>query len=212
MLDIDAKLSPEFEKAVECLVRTHEAVDKYTACHGSFVGVLVEVLATTMGASNQGARTLNYASRLHDIGKISLEQNLLHAPRALSIEERNQVKGHSLEGANILKPNNTPFFDLAADIAATHHEYADGSGYPYGLSGEQISLAAKIVTFCDVYEALRARRSYKEGMSHSKVVTILTKGDDRVSTKMFDIRVLQAFVKIEKFFEEMYDDMTHTHH
>lgn len=208
-MHIDVEIAPEFEKAIECLGRTHEVVDRYTANHDFFVGKLVEILSLYMGVSEQGAKTLNYASRLHDIGKIALPKETLHAPRKLTPLEREKIKEHSLAGARILKPNNTPFFDLAADIAAKHHEYVDGSGYPFGLSDDAIPLAVKIVTFCDVYEALRARRAYKAGMSHEEAARILLNGDHYVSSSIFDAHVLSTFSRIQPIFSSLYDDMVH---
>lgn len=204
-MNVELDLSPDFQKAIECLGRTHEAADTFTANHGLCVGVLTETLAKHMGVSAPGATTLNYAARLHDIGKIIVPQEILHAPRVLTEAERRAMEGHSMAGSSILRPNDTPFFDLAADIAATHHEYEDGSGYPLGLQNGQIPLASKVVTLCDVYEALRSPRSYKGGLSHAAVVSILTKGDDRVTPSMFDPRVLKAFVNAEAAMNQIFE-------
>jgi len=204
---IDVKLAPGFETAIECFNRIHKAVDAFTANHDKLVGELVEVLALHMDVSKEGARTLNYGSTLHDIGKISISAELLRAPRKLSDTEFRQVQRHSIAGFDILKPNNTPFFDLAADIALAHHEYADGSGYPMGLYGAGIPLAVKIVTLCDVYEALRSRRSYKNGLTHDEATHIIVQGDDKISPAIFDPKVLCAFREIEGVFARKYDSM-----
>lgn len=209
-LNIDMHLAPEFDKAIECMGRIHRAIDKYTADHNTIVGKLVEALALTMSVSSLGAHTLNYAARLHDVGKISIDADVLHAPRALTASEWVQMKEHPAAGAKILMENNTPFFGLAADIAATHHEYCDGSGYPLGIAGGRITLAAKMVTVCDIYEALRTDRLYKKGYSHNETMAIFSQGDDRVNVAMFDPAVLEGFYRAAPVFAKIYDRKTAT--
>lgn len=201
-------IAAEFDKSIECMVRIHEAVDKYTANHESIVGELAEVLALAMNVSPLTAHKLGYAARLHDVGKISIDSEILNAPRALTPSEWEKIKHHSLKGENMLRANRSPFFDLAAEIAGTHHEYCDRSGYPRGIGAEQITRAAKIVTVCDVYEALRSNRSYKNGFSHMQAMTIFRHGDDRLSLAMFDSKVLEAFHRAAPVFAKIFDRMT----
>ncbi len=208
MIGIEGEFAPDFEKAIECVGRTHGAIDKLTANHDTFVGELTELLSGAMGASKQGAKTLNYAARLHDVGKITVSPVILHAPRGLSSREREHMEKHPSMGADILRPLNTPFFDLAADIAEGHHEYADGSGYPRGLAGKNIPMCTYIVTLCDIYEALRATRSYKKDMSHEAAVKIITEGDGRGTVAMFNQRVLSVFVAIEPAFAALYENIS----
>lgn len=208
MVEIQCDFTPEFEKATECVVRMHKAIDKFTANHSTTVGELVGHLAGAMGASELQAKTLNYAARLHDIGKVMIPLSTLNARRSLCSCERELMEKHVCVGADILRPLNAPFFDLAADIAEGHHEYADGSGYPRGLTSSSIPLSTSIVTLCDVYEALRATRSYKKGMSFEAAVKIITKGDCRGTAAMFNPRVFSIFMAIEPTFAILYKSVS----
>lgn len=106
---------------------------------------------------------LELAAPMHDTGKIGIPDHLLKAQRPLEGEEWEVMKNHTFMGAEILGVSQLPLFKMAADIALCHHEKWDGTGYPQGLEGEEIPLAARIVAVADVFDALISKRPYKEG-------------------------------------------------
>lgn len=142
-----------------------------------------------------------HASPLHDIGKVGIMDNILLKPGRLTAEEFEIMKSHTHIGANTLQtvlskyPNNT-FLNMGIDIARSHHEKWDGSGYPDGLAGEEIPLSARIMALADVYDALRSRRPYKEPFSHHKSFDIIMEG----AGQHFDPVVIEAFTTLESEF------------
>jgi len=142
-----------------------------------------------------------HASPLHDIGKVGITDNILLKPGKLTAEEFEIMKSHTVIGAGTLQtvhskyPNNA-FLGVGIDIARSHHEKWDGSGYPDGLVGEQIPLSARIMAIADVYDALRSKRPYKEPFSHEKSYGIIIEGAGR----HFDPVVVEAFMALETEF------------
>ncbi len=125
-------------------------------------------------------RTLEDCSPLHDIGKSSIPDHILNKPGAFTPQERQVMESHTIIGAETLRevarlhPFAIGFLHMAIDIARSHHERWDGTGYPDRLSGEAIPLAARILAIGDVYDALRAERVYKPGMDHDRAVRVMT--------------------------------------
>lgn len=189
------------------LHEAHHAADQHTAEHQSVVAKLTNHLAQLAGKRPEDAKTMSQAARLHDIGKIIIPPRILHKNGPLTDQERLIVERHPIAGAEILKMTGNPSLKLAAQIALEHHENADGSGYPYGLGNKDISDAARIVAICDVYEALRAPRSYKPGLSHDAVIAIMTEGDNRMTPDIFDEAYLRAFIDHHESFEDLYREL-----
>jgi len=141
------------------------------------------------------------ASPLHDIGKVGIPDSILLKPGRHTPEEFNTMKAHAGIGAetlsevNRLHPGND-FIRLGIEIAESHHEKWDGTGYPYGLAGESIPLVGRILALADVYDALTSKRCYKEGFSHARSLEIIIDG----SGKHFDPDVVDAFVKTQNDF------------
>ena len=149
-------------------------------------------------------KNLELASILHDIGKTQISDKILQKPAKLTEEEFSNVKKHSSLGYKMLeKLKNTPFIQMAKDIVLSHHERYDGTGYPNQKAGEEIPLSARIVALCDVYDALRETRVYKENFSHEKSVEII-KGS---STKQFDPIIIEAFEKVHNKFDEIFNKL-----
>ena len=142
-----------------------------------------------------------YASPLHDIGKVGIEDKILLKPSSLSNEEFEIMKTHTIIGADTLQkvyeqyPMNL-FLKTGIAIARWHHEKWDGTGYPDGLKGEEIPLCARIMAVADVYDALRSVRPYKPAFTHEKSVEIIRDG----AGKHFDPVVIMAFMEVEQFF------------
>ncbi len=151
------------------------------------------------------------SSPLHDIGKVGIPDYVLLKPGSLNDEEWSIMKKHTELGAETLQAtlNKFPggdFLRLARDIAWSHHERWDGTGYPRGLKGEEIPLAARIVSVADVYDALTMKRVYKSAYSHAVARGIIVEGNG----KQFDPRVVQAFLKIEAAFLQIRESLLDT--
>jgi response regulator RpfG family c-di-GMP phosphodiesterase len=127
---------------------------------------------------NQFLRDIYDSSILHDIGKVGIPDQILLKPGPLTPDEFDVMKTHTLIGFNALKDpaqelGDDSFLDMAKDIILYHHERWDGKGYPRGLSGELIPLSARIVSICDVYDALTSKRPYKDAFSHEKAIEMM---------------------------------------
>ncbi len=167
----------------EKLALLAEAHDADTAIHNKRVSLLSGYLAREFGLDKKLAEDIETFAILHDIGKIFLDSNLLKQNDTLDPQEYEIVKTHTLLAGKLL---DDPFFATAQKIALYHHERWDGSGYPYGLKGNEIPIEAQIVSLADVYDALRSKRSYKDAYPPDKVIKILREGDGRIHAGMFN--------------------------
>jgi len=134
--------------------------------------------------------------QLHDVGKISISDNILKKPGKLTDEEFNEMKKHASFGEQIIEKIETlakesDFLDYAKIFAASHHEKWDGSGYPRGLKGEKIPLLGRIMAVADVYDALTSERPYKKAFSHEEAVRIIIEG----SGTQFDPSLVEVFTR-----------------
>ena len=168
---------------------------------------LSQVYPELLSPSEAGQITLY--SPLHDLGKIAIPDAILGKPGKLTSEEFDTMKSHTSEGGNILRETNTILvgsnseLQYAIDIAEGHHERYDGTGYPHGLAGESIPIAARIVSLVDVYDALRNARPYKEAYTHEESHHIITVGDGRTMPEHFDPRVLEIYVMIQSELDDV---------
>jgi HD-GYP domain-containing protein (c-di-GMP phosphodiesterase class II) len=146
-----------------------------------------------------------HAAPLHDIGKVGIPDNILRKNGALSPEEWEVMKTHAALGERVLKAANADsdkslkVLEMAIDIAGGHHEKWDGSGYPRGLSGEEIPLAARIMSLADMYDALVNERVYKEKWTHEAACEEIA----RHKGKIFDPAVVEAFILEKSFFQQI---------
>ena len=149
-----------------------------------------------------------HAAPLHDIGKVGIADNILLKPGKLTLEEFEIIKTHTVIGANTLQiarskyPRNA-LINMGIAITHFHHEKWDGSGYPVGLAGEDIPLAARIVAVADVYDALRSKRPYKDAFTHEKSYAIIREG----SGSHFDPALVKAFTTMELEFARIRAEM-----
>ena len=137
--------------------------------------------------------SLAAASPLHDIGKIAIQDKVLHKPGPLDAAEWVVMASHAEKGKNILHGSQQPSLQMAEVIAWCHHERFNGTGYPRGLKGEEIPLEARITNICDQFDALSMRRPYKNPLSFAEVMQVLTQGDGRTHPEHFDPQVMNAF-------------------
>jgi putative two-component system response regulator len=197
------------EVAIFALARLAESRDPETGAHlervRSYSRVLAQHLAGLESMSQmvnaEFIRLIYQTSPLHDIGKVGIPDSVLLKPGRLSDSEFAIMKTHTQIGAQTLDaaleqfPGIT-FLQMARDIAATHHERYDGTGYPAGLKGEQIPLAGRIVSVADVYDALTSKRVYKNEFSHEVAKAIIVKE----SGTQFDPMLIDVFLATEPQF------------
>ncbi|MDH5545858.1 MAG: HD domain-containing protein [Gammaproteobacteria bacterium] len=202
-ISLENKATEEaFIYAIEALARASETNDQDTGSHINRINEYCRVLARELNQPDNFVNTIAYSAQMHDVGKIHTPANILKKPGILNEDEYNVMKQHTIAGARIL--GNSPRLKMAAEIARYHHEKFDGSGYPCGLSGEEIPLAARIVAIVDVYDALRQRRVYKDAMSHNEAVHIICNGDERTKPHHFDPQILEAFLRVQDQFDSIF--------
>ena len=161
-------------EAVMILARAAEAKDHSTGDHVVRVGDIAAGLALRTGMTKSAAEDLRFAGMLHDVGKLHLPDSVLQKPGPLNPEEWAIVQKHTIWGERIL--GSSDGFELARRVARSHHENFDGSGYPDGLRGDSIPLAARIVRVADVFDALMHSRPYKEAWTIDRVLEEIRAG------------------------------------
>lgn len=154
------------------------------------------ILAEEIGLPSQQIENIRYASPMHDIGKIGISDTILFKAGKLTEEEYEEIKKHTIYGAKILAHSKAEILQISEQIALTHHENYDGSGYPQGLKREEIFLPGRIVMLADVFDALASKRYYKESWEFSKIVEYI---QERAG-KQFDPKVVNAFLRRQKDF------------
>jgi HD-GYP domain-containing protein (c-di-GMP phosphodiesterase class II) len=142
---------------------------------------------------------IGFLASMHDVGKIGTPDDILNKEGPLSDWEWSVMREHTKNGAFILSTYPNP---MAKEIALSHHERWDGSGYPYQLSGEMIPLAARIVSIADVYDALRMERSYKPGFNHDVAIKKMVEGKET----QFDPFLIEVFSSVEDDFRKIFDE------
>ncbi len=138
--------------------------------HVKRVAEMAFLLATYAGASETEAEYIRWGAPLHDLGKIAIPDVILHKPGKLQGHEWEIMKGHAELGYKMLNVSKRPMLKTAATIAREHHEWWDGSGYPRGLKGDEISLAGRVTALADVFDALANKRCYKPAWSIDDVL------------------------------------------
>ncbi len=192
-----------FAYTIHALARAAEANDEDTGNHIIRVGEFSAMLAQKIGMPELFINLIRHQSIMHDVGKIHIPPSILKKSGALSSDEFELVKGHTTQGAAIIGDHIR--LTLARSIALSHHERFDGSGYPYGLHGEQIPIEGRIVNLADQYDALRNSRCYKAALDHETSFRIITEGDGRSMPHHFDPVVLAAFKDLQHQFAEVFD-------
>ena len=179
----------EYE-ALEVLSDAAEYKDPETASHIARVSHYSRLIAEKYGLDEKEQNIIYYAAPLHDIGKIGIPDSILLKPGRLTPEEFEKMKEHSKIGAEILSAKKNEFLQAGHVIALHHHEKYDGSGYPDGLKGEEISLYGRIVAIADVFDALTSERPYKKAWSFEDAVALL----EREKNKHFDAKLVDLFL------------------
>lgn len=184
----------QLEQAHHDVTRRLALVGEYrdddTAEHTARVAALAEQLALGAGLSAEQSVLLGQAALLHDIGKVAIPDAILFKPGPLTPAELSVVRTHPVVGAHILAGSMSPMMRLAEQIARSHHERWDGTGYPDGLAGAEIPFAGRLVAIVDVYDSMSSARSYKPAWDHSAVVVAMS----RLSGSHFDPALLAVFL------------------
>ena len=199
------ELQGSFIEAIYTLMRAAEYRDDETGAHVKRISYYTRVLAEALGMDDEFCDTIFYASAMHDIGKIGIPDHILLKPGGFTPEEWEIMKTHTIVGSGILAGNVSPYLQMGEQIALAHHERWDGGGYPFGLAGDAIPLAARIMQLADVYDALRSKRPYKEAFDHAKSFDIITRGDGRTEPAHFDPAVLAAFESCAETMAEIFE-------
>ena len=192
--EADSLLSaPEnFLQVVQSLLTALEAKDLKLRRHSERVSRFCLQIAAQMQLAAHECEQLKCGALLHDIGNIGIPDSILLKPAGLSQMEFDEMKLHTIIGAQIVRP-------LAAagtlrPLIRNHHEKLDGSGYPDGLNGDEIPILARILSVVDVYDSLRSERAYREAFTHENALEILT---EEASRGWWDARVVELLAHIE---------------
>ncbi len=199
-----AELKSSYLETIVTMTRAAEYKDEDTGAHVQRISHYTRALAGCCGLIDELGEELFFASPMHDVGKIGIPDHILLKPGGLDADEWTVMKTHAAMGAKILGKSKSPYLVLSAQIALGHHERWDGGGYPGGLAGESIPVAARITHICDIYDALRSARPYKPAFGHDKAVEIITKGDGRTEPAHFDPVLLSAFRESHHLFRDIY--------
>ena len=203
VLSFENKLrEKEKEVRLSCyktLTQLAETRDHESEGHMNRVGFFSAMIARQMNLDEKFCQDLEIFAPMHDIGKVGIPDGILHVPRELCREEFQVIKMHTQIGWQILKDKQT--FEFAANIAYTHHEHWDGTGYPEGRKGAEIPLGARIMAVADVFDALAFRRSYKDAMSIDKTFQII----EESSGSHFDPQIVEAFLKVRPEVEKLFE-------
>ncbi|WP_367177969.1 HD domain-containing phosphohydrolase [Undibacterium sp.] len=185
-----AEIRKREQETVLRLSKAADSRDPETGAHIVRMANYSRVIAEQLGLSAAQQQLILEAAPMHDIGKVGIPDHILLKPGKLSIEEFAIMKKHAMLGYQILAESQSEMLQVGAEIALSHHEKFDGSGYPHGLVGEEIPLFARIVAVADVFDALTSERPYKSAWDIDKALALLHEG----AGSHFDPQCVAAFV------------------
>lgn len=189
-----SSLDRHVHESVARLVRLAAMRDSETGHHSVRMSHVCAAIARALSLAPRLVDMILVASRLHDIGKVSIPDEILHKPGPLSVVERRRMETHTTIGATLLGGSGDELLAVAAAIAGAHHERWDGGGYPYGLAGERIPIEARIAAVADVFDALTSDRPYRPRFSVAEAKRHVVEG----SGTAFDAAVVEAFVRSDE--------------
>ena len=178
------------EQSIKTFTNFIDAKDPYTNGHSSRVAQYARIIASHMDFSDQELDNIYYTALLHDVGKMSIPDNILNKPSKLNPEERKVIETHTTHGSEMLRD-----FNAIPDIisgALYHHERYDGTGYPQGLKGENIPLIARIICVADSYDAMSSFRCYRDALSKEEILNEL----DACAGKQFDPEIAAIMIDL----------------
>lgn len=186
-----AGLIKQEQETIFLLCRAAELRDPDTGAHLQRMSNYSRIIAANLGMSEQEQELIYMASPLHDIGKVAISDDILQKSGKLDAGEFAMITQHTLLGHEILRESSSPVLQYGAQIALTHHEKFDGSGYPGRLSGEEIPLCGRIAAVADVFDALTSARPYKQGWEAGSAAEEIL----RLSGAHFDPKCVAAFLE-----------------
>ncbi len=184
------QLAKAVREGILMLSLAAEARDDDTGNHVKRIQFLTEATCKKIGIPQKDAERIGFFSMMHDVGKIHIPDRILNKPGKLSEEELEIMKNHTVAGEKIL--GESAYYAIARQIARSHHEWLDGSGYPDGLKGCDIPLPARVVAVTDVFDALTHDRAYKKAWSQDAAIEELI----RLSGIQFDTDIVNAFSEL----------------
>lgn len=184
------------------LVRAGKHKDYDTNLHLHRMSLYIRALADALRLDDELAETIVLAAQLHDIGKIGTPDSILLKKGLYEKDELEIMRKHPLIGFKILEGSPSKYLQMGGEIALSHHEHYDGSGYPNGTEGEEIPLSARIVAVADVFDALTSTRPYKKAWSFEQSYQYIC--DE--SGKQFDPTLVNAMIKVKEVFERIYSE------
>ncbi|MCR4738715.1 MAG: diguanylate cyclase [Lachnospiraceae bacterium] len=177
-------------QTIQALSNAIDAKDSYTKGHSYRVSRYSELIARALSWDETRVQELEYAALLHDIGKIGIPDSILTSPRALTDIEADIIRSHTTMGRDMLK--DRILINMADDVALSHHERYDGTGYPQGLKGKEISEEARIVAIADAFDAMSSDRAYRKAYDTAYIRKELTEG----MGEQFDPDIVPVFIKL----------------
>ncbi|WP_443115227.1 HD-GYP domain-containing protein [Herbaspirillum seropedicae] len=181
-----------YQEVIDAMIAVHRLTDGYTPNHEDQTAELAVMIGRHLDLATERIDALHMASQVHDIGKARIPLALLTKPGRISVEEYDVLKTHVQFGYEILNKISFPF--NLAEIVHCHHEYLDGSGYPRGISGDEIPLEARILTVADIVESMSADRPYRKSLGMSAALDEI----QRQSGLRLDAVVVEACLDVVK--------------
>jgi putative two-component system response regulator len=188
---------------LEQMAFTAEMRDDPTGEHCYRVAKLASLLAQEQGAEREVCETIELAARLHDIGKVAIPDTIMQKSTPLTEGERQILQTHVTTGAELLAKAKVAYGEMAEEIARHHHERWDGNGYPDGISGSAIPLAARLVAVCDAYDALTHEKNYRRAFSSDEAIAEILRGREL----QFDPALVDLFVPLIMQLREEHEDL-----
>lgn len=186
------------------LVQAAEYHDRQTGRHITRMAHCCVIIGRAHGMSEEELALFFHASAMHDIGKLGVSDIILHKKGSLTSDEFNEMKKHTLIGADLLFDSDNKLMNMAHLIALTHHERWDGTGFPLGLKGEEIPFSGRIASVCDVFDALSSKRPYKDAWPLSKAKKVI----EEEKGGHFDPYVVELFIESYDKIEDVYRRIT----
>lgn len=184
------------------LIRTSP---KSLRAHHERVGAMGTTLASLAGIAEERALLIGIAGWLHDIGMVLVPGEILERRGVIGRDDRDTIQKHCIWGYEILNLTDDSDLRIAAQVALQHHERWDGSGYPARLCGEDISIEARIIALCSVYDALR-RPSHKDPIGHDAAIEVLLRCNPKTGLPLFDPELIGLFVANADVFRRIIED------